>query len=291
MSDKREERPRAISPKNLSAQLDYEAVGNPPSAHPRSAISNAYPGLEMDFRNVWKKLFVGIELHESSNVVVAADADAPQELRDLVLKFVLQSVDGRRVYAPVTGPLVEGEAPVPLPDTTYSPGRPSLALEWSNALADAVGKGGEQVLCGFRPFEQRGVETVPETMILLTVRRFFEQGLSPSGETEQLPVIARDIAEPGQLSQSLCSPWQNDYRECACFYWAASRPDYVNIEARADGTSGGQNWMQKDRTAATPKVYIVDDWVDSRLYTHEDLFAGWEKLRFIIGGRDESEKK
>ena len=42
-------------------------------------------------------------------------------------------------------------------------------------------------------------------------------------------VIAREAVEPGELTQSLCSPWQNDYRECGCYYWAASRPDYVNV--------------------------------------------------------------
>jgi hypothetical protein len=41
------------------------------------------------------------------------------------------------------------------------------------------------------------------------------------------------------LSQSLCSPWQNDYRDCGCFYWAASHPDYVDVDALRDGTSTG----------------------------------------------------
>ena len=62
-----------------------------------------------------------------------------------------------------------------------------------------------------------------QTKISLEVRPFFEAGTG---------VIKRELLEPGELTQSLCSPWQNDYRECSCYYWAASRPDYVNIEAR-----------------------------------------------------------
>ena len=54
----------------------------------------------------------------------------------------------------------------------------------------------------------------------LRLRKLFE--LSPDGDV--VPLITPDVAEPGQLTQSLCSPWQNDYRECACYYWAASRP-------------------------------------------------------------------
>jgi hypothetical protein len=111
------------------------------------------------------------------------------------------------------------------------------------------------------------------------VRHFFEPGT---------PVIARNIAEAGAFTQSLCAPWQNDYRECACFYWAASRPDFVNVEVGPNGTTAGHNWMQKDRTADTPKVYISDDWLDDRLLSHLDLVRDWEKvLRFIIANHDE----
>ena len=74
---------KSIEAKNLWAQLQYRAAGNPPSTLPDSAISNAYPGLEMDFRNVWKRILVGIELHESSNFVVAVDEDAPPEAQPL----------------------------------------------------------------------------------------------------------------------------------------------------------------------------------------------------------------
>ena len=48
-----------IIPKNLMAQMNFEARGNPPNTRPLSAISNCYPGLEFDFRNIWKHFFVG----------------------------------------------------------------------------------------------------------------------------------------------------------------------------------------------------------------------------------------
>ena len=43
---------QSIEAKNLTAQLQYRGAGNPPGMHPYSAISNCFPGLEMDFRNV-----------------------------------------------------------------------------------------------------------------------------------------------------------------------------------------------------------------------------------------------
>ena len=121
------------------------------------------------------------------------------------------------------------------------------------------------------------------------VAPFFELWAQMEFFDEGTAVIARDIAEPGALTQSLCAPWQNDYRECSCFYWAASRPDFVNVEVGPNGAATGNNWMQKDRTAATPKVYINDDWMDDRLLSHTDLIQSWETLlRFIVGNRDES---
>jgi hypothetical protein len=112
----------------------------------------------------------------------------------------------------------------------------------------------------------------------------------------QRVVIAREMAGPGDLTQSLCSPWQNDYRECDCFYWAASRPDFVNVEPGKDGKSKGNNWMQKDRTDSGDKKYISDDEDGVRgnpvLVSYQDLFAAWEEnLRFIIAGKDETLKK
>jgi hypothetical protein len=106
------------------------------------------------------------------------------------------------------------------------------------------------------------------------VRPFFE------GQTA---VISSTLADAGELTQGLCSPWQNDYRECSCYYWASARPDYVNVEPSQSGASAGDNWLQKKRTGD----YIPDDYVDTRMVLYDDLFLEWEKwLRIQIGGRD-----
>jgi hypothetical protein len=85
------------------------------------------------------------------------------------------------------------------------------------------------------------------------------------------------------LTQGLCSPWQNDYRECSCYYWASARPDYINVEPAGNGLSKGDNWLQKERTGD----YVPDDYSDERLILYDDLFNEWERwLRFQVGGRD-----
>jgi hypothetical protein len=267
--------PDPLKPTNLSAML-YHAQGNPPVAHPTSAISNAFPGLEMDFRNVWRRVFVGIVLHESDNFVVNVDPNAPTEVQALIGQRLI-SVNGLSVIGVLRGPARPRGPVVPLPpNENAAPDDPMAGktnLEWSNCLADALQMQEKFVDCVFVP--QGGGA---QTKISLKVRPFFESGTG---------VIKRELLEPGELTQSLCSPWQNDYRECSCYYWAASRPDYVNVEAKKDGTSAGHNWLQRDRKTSGDKVYIVDDFADQRLVTYEQLFQNWEHLlKFEIGGRD-----
>jgi hypothetical protein len=270
---------RRIEARNVAAQLHYTGRGNPPSTHPSSAISNAYPGLEMDFRNIWKHIFAGIELHESTNLVVAVEAGYG-ELAVLATGYRLITANGQSITMTVVGPPSAGGPPAPLPDTLF--GETAMPLEWSNALASILHSSETRVRCVFQSITDHS-QTLE---FLLDRREFFDR--EPGSDGKRRAAIAKPIAAPGELSQSLCSPWQNDYRECACFYWAANRPDFVNVEPRTDGTAAGHNWMQRDRTTQTPKTYIVDDWQDPRLVTHLELFTAWEKaLRFIIGGQDE----
>jgi len=155
-------------------------------------------------------------------------------------------------------------------------------LEWSNALARVLRKhAGEMVPCDFSTdtgwtIPQRFDAKDPDNHITieLRIRPFFE---------DTTALISRVLAEAGELTQGLCSPWQNDYRECSCYYWASARPDFVNVEVAPTGLSVGDNFFQKERTGR----YVVDDYLDQRLAMYDDLFQAWEKwLRFQIGGRD-----
>jgi hypothetical protein len=269
---------RRIEPRNLTAQLFYEAAGNPINSRPTKAVANSTPGLELDFRAVWRRLFEGIELSEHDNYVIDA------EERYAALKGCrLLCVDGRPVVADVRGPSpADPDKDVAVaweqnPNAVFCP-------EWSNNLAYAMRQQGEELECYFTsepslvPQPWREQDRTRYRKVALRVRRFFEA---------ETAVIARALAEPGELTQGLCSPWQNDFRECSCYYWASARPDYVNVEPTPAGVSRGDNWFQKLRTGD----YVPDDYADSRLIGYDDLFRGWERLlKFQIGGRDAPEE-
>jgi hypothetical protein len=158
-----------------------------------------------------------------------------------------------------------------------------FSLEWSNALAYAMRRQGEEIECYFTAAPSAEPQPwLPDKVdqyrkVTLRVRHFFEA---------ETAVISDDLAAPGELTQGLCSPWHNDLRECSCYYWAGSRPDYINVEPTPSGGSRGDNWFQRART----RDYVPDDYVDPRLIGFDDLFLEWERiLAFQIGGKDETE--
>lgn len=251
-----------IDPKNLTAQFAHRSRGNPESTLPIAAISNCFPGLEFDFRNIWRRILEGIELHEARPEVVRVDSSAPAPIQGLVGRLLI-SVDGEQLWSPVTGPQVPNG-----PDQ----GLGFTNLEWANALAGIVRKGGQSVECVF--LNRQSGQTEPP--VNLTVRHMLDHSTG-----EERPALARELAEPGELTQSLCSPWQNDYLECACYYWAASRPDFVNTQ---ETDNDGHNWLHKNRGQNTPRNYSLRN---ADLVGYEDLFQNWEgELKFIEGGQD-----
>jgi hypothetical protein len=277
---------KKLDPRNLSAQLHYRATGNPPGTLPATAISNCFPGLEFDFRNVWRRIFVGIELHEADNYVMKTDKGLEHLLHHRLLR-----VDGHPLVVPVMGPQRPGAESIQLTNSANPEG--VTFMEWSNALAEVLHKkAGQKVRCEFTleksplPASLVTLDDKKKKLLAvdLEVRHFFARG-----EQGQLAVIAEELVQPGELTQGLCSPWQNDYRECACYYWAASRPDYVSVEQGPQGTSVGINWLQKERGPEAPKQYVLDNREDSRLVSYDDLFRHWqESLHFQLEGRDQN---
>ena len=271
--------PDKLVPRNLSAQLLYKAAGNPVSSTPVTAVANCCPGLEVDFRAVWRRLLKGIELREYDSLVVNVDAGYDKLKGHRLLRVFPPGDDkGIPVVTRIVGP-ASSDTTAKMYLTTDANPAGLAPLEWSNALAPILKYKGSRVRCQFTRDEAWELEDLqdPEEgafIVELEVRSFFD---------DDTAVISRALADAGELTQGLCSPWQNDYRECSCYYWASARPDYVNVEATPSGLSTGDNWLQKERTGD----YVPDDYVDTRLILYDDLFKRWEHwLRIQVGGKD-----
>lgn len=260
---------------NLTAQIHHRGTGNPASVLPRSAISNCFPGLEFDFRNLWRRAFEGITLLENNNYVL--ESDAPNEALKgcRLLRFA-----GLDVGVVTTGPIFPNNGSNQVLATPNNPNAVSF-MEWSNSLARIMHLQGQEVECEFTATastpEVLWDANKPTQKVILRLRTFFTEGSA---------AIAPVMLEPGELTQGLCAPWQNDYRECACYYWAASRPDFVNVETGDDGLAHGDMWFAKKRSG----TYVADNRTDKRLLNYDDMFIAWqENLQFIIRGKDADE--
>jgi hypothetical protein len=280
---------RSLSPRNASAraraaEVHHVAQGNPISSRPITAIGNCTPGLEVDFRAVWRRVFEGIVLREWDNLVVQAEDPNNQDLEGRrLLKIEYDDASGPRSFLTMTTQVGPSPADTKARSVVLAyEGNPKGAapLEWSNLLSHVLHeRAGNTVTCTFSS-EQVWADMIPweenprHIRRVFKVREFFEKDTG---------LISRELAQPGELTQGLCSPWQNDYRECSCYYWASARPDFVNVELGPGGVSQGDNWLAKERTGS----YVPDDYEDDRLVMYDDLFRDWEKLiRFVIGGKD-----
>lgn len=266
---------------NLVAQIHYRGKGNPFAVLPRTAISNCFPGLEFDFRNLWRRAFKGIVLIENNNLVV----DADNQFAHLV-GHRLVAIEKHPTMVSTSGPVFPDSSSQPL-ITTVNPNGVSF-MEWSNSMVNVLQKQGEKVKCHFTAQKS-------DHEVVVDIKKLNDPTLYTTVELEvnhifegKSAVISDQVLLPGELTQGLCAPWQNDYRECACYYWAASRPDYVNVVADEKGLSTGDSWMAKKRTGK----YIPDDRTDSRLHSYDDLFINWQgELNFIVEGKDALESQ
>ena len=114
-------------------------------------MANCCPGLEVDFRAVWRRMFEGLELREYDNLIVRADGPLARLARHRLLAVRLPDAPAETALVPVMNQ-IRGQPPSDpeqemLLTTSANPF--GLApLEWSNALARVLaGYQGREVEC------------------------------------------------------------------------------------------------------------------------------------------------
>ncbi|MEY2228255.1 ferritin-like domain-containing protein [Streptomyces sp. BF23-19] len=291
-----------IFPRNLTARADHVVRGNPSGSRPESGVDNCFPGLEFDQRNLEKAFFPGLTVdfhHASGSRVLAVtggvaaaqgitDADldtgTPQDPQPLYLWAVCgrTTVDQAEEDAPVfhaterTGlelwrrvhDLLPGRVAVVLGRT---PGSTSPGAFW---LPDDDGLNVRRM--AGRNEVGRDDDGVLEWAVLIADRARY---LDPDG------VIDPDVYRPGDLTRSLCAPWQYDFRECGCYYWAASKPD---ISSSSDGVYRNLNFQRRNRATDPPEPDIPTiRGRSAREFDHPALIANWNVLPVVLNGRED----
>ena len=282
-----------IFPRNLTARADYLVRGNSSNTRLESGVDNCYPGLEFDQRNLDKAFFPGLvlEFHRSDGAILRqilpdgvttqqglsdADNNPPLYLWALVGRsstsqseadppvFFFNGLDGLEVWRRVHD-LIPGKIAIALGPSPSSILTPSLGL---SRQLDQIYDSGQSLL-------QRDDNGRPQIAVLVGQRT---QYLDENG------VIDIDVYEPGDLTRSLCSPWQYDFRDCGCFYWAASKPDIVT---NADGQQPYLNFQRKNRNITPQPSEVLAQWEPEQELDYAELIEGaWNQLPVVLNDRE-----
>ena len=307
-----------IFPRNLTARAAHQVAGNPDNSRPEDAVANCYPGLELDVRNLDRRFFPGLLF----NFVARRDTSAPYvepdrygallvytdqfNDPDLLPPYLTQiAPETREWLAPLAGAL--------LADLKGDKGDQLAEGDW---YIDWVQQGGPRIVMNrttddgkIAPMDGlevwrivRGLEFAPMTLGLkrrdaagdMVIEGWRRQFTNP-----QTGVISLAY-QAGEMLQSLCSPWQHDFRDCSCHYWASNRHDIVHGEVYPgepvlrDGRSADPlrgslllDWMRADHSRAMA-AGAQNTYVANRPFQmdHYQINRTWQVLNIVINNTE-----
>lgn len=302
-----------LFPRNLTARAAYRVAGNPDSTRLESGVGNCFPGLEYDHRNLDRRFLPGLTFEFVSNdstPEAAASRGArlvEQNLRDpafsqstsvaeqTALSGLRQQIGAARFDVATQSWFI----------SSISQGGKKIVLAGPNADGVVVPFDGLTVWRLIRGLEPGAVE------VELTARIMPENTPIPSPITlsgwrrhysDPSTGVLSSAYRPGELTQSLCSPWQHDFRDCGCFYWASNHPDVVQIEDLPGNPilPGGQSansaraltrvrWLRSDRSAERAsearETYGLNRPTEM---DHYEINLRWQELPMVLGNKEVS---
>jgi hypothetical protein len=293
--DKGNKASRKIFPRNLTARAEAEPRGNPPSTRPEDGVDNCFPGYDFDHRNLEKRFFPGLtfEFHLTEDGAMVRDVSPDS----LAANAGLKSEDGRRLFLwGIAGRTSASQKEEEAPRFFFE----SLTgLDVWARVRDLM-RGPVAILLGNAPAAHAGVADKAKDALKAAFRDHtqliqrnekceFQWAALFAERAEYLDgdgVIDPAQYEPGELTRSLCTPWQYDFRDCGCYYWAASKPDVVTS---ADGKQPYAAYMRRDRIPAARDTTNYDDRRKLE-FGYAELIAGeWnETLPIVLNDREES---
>jgi hypothetical protein len=277
---------RKVGARNPTPHL---VAGNPISTRLESSIGNCFPGLECDLRNLERRFFPFLEMDmpDQQIVLFKVAIEAAEKARDAgkITKAALAAYrrldsGGHWIVETMSGtfgPLGRLKLTIAdLPNTSTGPNR--LPPDpWTAVRLLTEGTDVHLVLqdTKAKPNAER---------VRLQAKR--EAYLGDDGALAAMFV-------PGELTQSLCSPWTHDFRDCACYYWASNHPDIAMPPLPSGPTTDPKwnrlvPWERKDRiiTEEPPPSASEKDPTPDELEYFE-INKRWQSLNFVLERREQ----
>jgi hypothetical protein len=267
-------------------------AGNPMSTRLESGIGNCFPGLECDLRNLERRFFPCLEVDITDNliVIVSVDVDAlPAAVRGKQLKKTAAAALRRIAAGLKSGQRFTLEK---VRGTFGNYG--FLTLTIARLSEPTRGRSARP------PDAWTAIRMLPEDLsVTVHARR------AGARSSESLAITGRRARyldhhgalaaafQPGELTQSLCSPWTHDFRDCNCFYWASNHPDIAKppLERNAAESPDWNRpvpWERADRTPGQvpPPATALDSVVELDYY---EINHRWQELNFVLASRESIE--
>lgn len=301
-----------IFPRNLTARAATLVRGNPANARPESGVDNCHPGLEFDARNLDKAFYPGLvfsfqfldgarltglvpQLLPPDAGITAADLDPalpPLGLLYIAAHFgnnpgqlrvaQLGGQDGYEVLRAIRA-LEDGPMMVVVGRTVD----PTLLSDAATAVSLSAMSGllNNTVTKGVLPDAAAAPVRDPSGRLLMAM---FVGPRAPYVDAQG--VIPYPMALPGDLTASLCAPWQWDFADCGCHYWAANKPDIV-IGPGPDEVEQTRNFQRVRPPLEPPPALPVDpptiysQWT-AGIMSQPQMISDWETLPFVIAEKE-----
>jgi hypothetical protein len=305
---------KSVVPRNLTARASYQAAGNPAVTRPEDSVANCYPGLELDVRNFDRRFFPGLVFDFVARNDVDADYSQPT-IYGARLRYLDYMADPDLI-----------DHPPPQGDDAADPcwaRRWKLYNELQGDLGGKISEGvwyidwieqqGKRLWMTRR--DEKGMMQPMDGLFVWRLVRSLEPGPLKIGlgrrdaKADEVVIegwrrrfadpetgILNGAFQPGELMQSLCSPWQHDFRDCACHYWAANHPDVVYgqilpgervlpDQAPADPERANTllDWLRRDRTPGMEAA--ADNTIEQNRpyqFDHFEINQHWERLNVVL---------
>jgi len=264
-------------------------AGNSVATRLESGVGNCFPGLECDLRNLERRFFpfLEVDLGDTSIDVISVDLVAARSAASrgeieasalAVYRTLARDLAARRQWGIIRvkgtfGPLGSLDVVISaLSGTSAGANRlPPDAWTAVRLLSE-----GTDVEIELQQGGRRGRR--------LTLRGKRSRYLDDNGSLAEMFM-------PGELTQSLCSPWTHDFRDCGCFYWASNHPDValppLPSTAPPDPAWGrAAPWERAERSLEAPPppaTAMAPTPVELR---HYDINLKWQTLNFVLEGRE-----
>jgi hypothetical protein len=290
--------PRKLLPRNVAALRAGQSAeaatrivaGNSVATRLESGVGNCFPGLECDLRNLERRFFPFLEIETDFGRLLVAAVD----LAGVNAARAAGTIDAAtaQAYQRIDQDLRQGASwSVAGMTGNFGPlGQQSFDLSQLDGQSTGPNRRPSDAWAAARLL----VADSPVTLDL--VRNPPPGQLSLSGPRarylDETGALAR-MFEPGELTQSLCSPWTHDFRDCACFYWAANHPDIAlpplpNPAPPADDPRWNRatGWERADRALQSPPIATADGPLATAELAHHEINRDWQLLNFALERRE-----